>query len=53
MRSEFEGPFIIDAGETTAIFGIEPTPWDEVLRSTLAGYASSNVVKEPVRFDSA
>ena len=27
---QFERPFVIDASETTATFGIEPTPWDRV-----------------------
>jgi nucleoside-diphosphate-sugar epimerase len=35
---QFEEPFVIDASETTATFGIEPTPWDTVVRETLAAY---------------
>lgn len=35
---QFEAPFVIDASETTAAFGIEPTPWDAVVRDTLAAY---------------
>lgn len=42
---QFERPFVVDASDTTATFGIEPTPWDEVLAATLAGYG--------VRVDSA
>ena len=33
---QFERPFVIDATETTATFGIEPTPWDDCIRTTLA-----------------
>ena len=35
---QFERPFVVDASDTTATFGIEPTPWDDVLAATLAGY---------------
>jgi nucleoside-diphosphate-sugar epimerase len=33
---QFQSAFIIDDAETRATFGLEPTPWDEVLRRTLA-----------------
>jgi nucleoside-diphosphate-sugar epimerase len=36
---QFEAPFIIDDSETRATFGLEPTPWDDVLRSTISFYA--------------
>ena len=36
---QFDRPFVIDACETTATFGIEPTPWDECVAATLAAYA--------------
>jgi hypothetical protein len=36
---QFEAPFIIDDSETRHTFGLEPTPWDEVLTSTIAFYA--------------
>jgi nucleoside-diphosphate-sugar epimerase len=35
---QFEHPWVIDASETTATFGLEPTPWDECVRATLAAY---------------
>jgi nucleoside-diphosphate-sugar epimerase len=33
---QFEAPFIIDDSETRSTFGLEPTPWDDVLSSTIA-----------------
>lgn len=36
LAYEFDRPFILDSTRTTATFGIEPTPLDEVLRSTVA-----------------
>ena len=38
---QFEHPFVIDATETTATFGIEATPWADVVTATLAGYGVS------------
>jgi nucleoside-diphosphate-sugar epimerase len=35
---QFEAPFIIDDSETRKIFGLVPTPWDEMLTSTIAFY---------------
>jgi nucleoside-diphosphate-sugar epimerase len=37
---QFDRPFVIDASETTATFGIEPTPWDECVQATLVPYSS-------------
>lgn len=34
---QFEMPFVIDDRETRAHFRLQPTPWHEVLRATLAG----------------
>jgi nucleoside-diphosphate-sugar epimerase len=34
VRHQFDQPFVIDATATTATFGLEPTPWDDVLRAT-------------------
>jgi hypothetical protein len=31
---------VIDASETTATFGLEPTPWDECVRATLTAYST-------------
>jgi nucleoside-diphosphate-sugar epimerase len=38
---QFEAPFVIDDTETRSTFGLEPTPWDEVLRSTIASYPTT------------
>ncbi len=35
---QFEAPFVIDATETIATFGIEPTPWDQCVATTIAAY---------------
>jgi nucleoside-diphosphate-sugar epimerase len=40
---QFEHPFEIDASETIAAFGIEPTPWDECVRTTLAPHVGAAV----------
>jgi nucleoside-diphosphate-sugar epimerase len=37
MRHQFDQEFVIDASATTATFGIAATPWDEVVRATVAG----------------
>lgn len=36
---QFESPFVIDDSETRSTFGLEPTAWDEVLKSTIAFYS--------------
>ena len=46
MTYQFDEPFEIDAADTTATFGIEPTPLDEQVRATLAHYG---VTTEPAR----
>ena len=38
---QFQAPFVIDDSETRSTFGLEPTPWDEVLTSTIAFYSSN------------
>jgi nucleoside-diphosphate-sugar epimerase len=38
---QFERPFVLDASSTTATFGLEPTPWAECIRTTLATYTSA------------
>ena len=35
---QFEVPFVIDDTETRSTFGLAPTPWDEVLRASIAFY---------------
>lgn len=36
---QFTSPFVIDDSETRATFGLEPTPWDDVLRATIASFS--------------
>jgi nucleoside-diphosphate-sugar epimerase len=36
---QFEAPFVIDDSETRSMFGLQPTPWDEVLTSTIAYFS--------------
>jgi nucleoside-diphosphate-sugar epimerase len=40
VRHQFDQPYVIDASATTATFGLEPTPWDDVVRAT-AGAATA------------
>jgi len=35
---QFTAPFIIDDRETRSTFGLEPTPWQNVLEATIASY---------------
>jgi nucleoside-diphosphate-sugar epimerase len=37
IRHQFDQPFVLDAAETTATFGLTATPWDEVVTATVAG----------------
>jgi nucleoside-diphosphate-sugar epimerase len=39
IRHQFDQPFVIDATETTATFGLTATPWVDVVRATVAGAA--------------
>jgi nucleoside-diphosphate-sugar epimerase len=39
VRHQFDQSFVIDATGTTATFGLTATPWDEVVRATVAGAA--------------
>ncbi len=36
---QFEAPFVIDDSETRNTFGLAPTPWDDVVKSTVAFYS--------------
>ena len=38
---QFQAPFIIDDSETRGTFGLEPTPWVDVLTSTIAFYTTN------------
>ena len=37
VRHQFDQEFVIDAGATTATFGLTATPWDEVVAATVGG----------------
>jgi hypothetical protein len=36
VRHQFDQEFVIDATATTATFGLTATPWDDVVRATVA-----------------
>ncbi|QNG39050.1 NAD(P)H-binding protein [Geodermatophilaceae bacterium NBWT11] len=36
IRHQWDADFTVDGAETTTVLGIEPTPWDEVCRVTVA-----------------
>jgi nucleoside-diphosphate-sugar epimerase len=38
---QFNAPFVIDDLETRSVFGIEPTPWHDVVKETIAFYANA------------
>jgi nucleoside-diphosphate-sugar epimerase len=40
VRHQFDQAYVIDASATTAVFGLEATPWDDVVRAT-AGAATA------------
>lgn len=42
VRHQFDGPFVTDSTATTAAFGLEPTPWADVVAATVgrSGVAS-------------
>lgn len=40
LRYQFDRPFVIDATETTEVFGIRPTPWGEVVERTAASWSA-------------
>jgi nucleoside-diphosphate-sugar epimerase len=42
VRHQWDGEFVSDGTGTTATFGLEPTPWDDVVRAT-AGAATTAV----------
>lgn len=39
MTYQWTAPYVVDDAESRTWFGIEPTPWDEVCRRTVAGVA--------------
>ena len=38
---QFQVPFVIDDSETRSTFGLEPTPWDDVLKSSIDFFSSN------------
>jgi len=38
---QFSAPFTVDDRETRSVFGIEPTPWRDVVKETVASYANT------------
>ncbi|WP_369139462.1 NAD-dependent epimerase/dehydratase family protein [Modestobacter versicolor] len=34
IRHQWDQPFVMDSTETTEVFGLRPTPWDEVVAAT-------------------
>lgn len=40
LRYQFDRPFVIDATDTTQVFGIRPTSWAEIVDRTAAGWAA-------------
>ncbi|HEX6365981.1 MAG TPA: NAD-dependent epimerase/dehydratase family protein [Agromyces sp.] len=46
---QFERPFVIDASETTATFGIEPTPWEPLLDATADAWSRREARATPAR----
>ena len=41
IRHQWDGDFVLDATETTAVLGLRATPWDEAVRATVAGPAQA------------
>jgi len=37
VRHQFDSAYVIDSRATTQTFGLTATPWDEVVRATVAG----------------
>ena len=35
IRHQWDQPFTMDSTETTEVFGLRPTPWDDVVRATV------------------
>jgi len=42
VRHQFDQPFVIDASATTATFGLEATPWPEVVAATTGAAAAAS-----------
>ena len=35
IRHQWDQPFVLDSAETTEVFGLAPTPWEDVVRATV------------------
>ncbi|MEV0890841.1 NAD-dependent epimerase/dehydratase family protein [Promicromonospora sp. NPDC050262] len=40
---QYDRPFVADAAETTGVFGVRPTPWDDVLDATATAWRARAV----------
>jgi nucleoside-diphosphate-sugar epimerase len=40
IRHQWDAPFVLDSAETTEVFGLAPTPWDDVVRATVGAAAT-------------
>jgi hypothetical protein len=40
VRHQFDQDYVIDATATTATFGLTATPWDDVVRASVASLAA-------------
>ena len=43
MVYQFDRPFVIDATETTEVFGLEATPFDDQIAATVSSYRSKSL----------
>lgn len=44
---QFDAPFIADGGETTEMFGLQPTPWSEIIEATAAAWHGRAHARRP------
>jgi nucleoside-diphosphate-sugar epimerase len=42
IRHQWDQPFVLDASETTDVFGLAPTPWDDVVRASAGGVTTAS-----------
>lgn len=41
MLNRFGRPFIVDSSATTEVFGLNPSPWEDVIARTAKSWAPS------------
>jgi hypothetical protein len=46
-RHQFERPFVLDSDLTQRTFGLEPTPWDDALTTTIAARRAAKTGHAP------